>query len=257
MKIRLLSDLHLEFRDNKYDHIWIPSITDKEEILILAGDISVGTCARDFINELCNHFRHVIMICGNHEFYYNDYFKIISDWKNIEDAGPTNFHFLYNDWRILDGVRFLAGTMWTNFDDSDPFVMGAAHRMMADYVKIRHDNKSITPDFIINEHEKFIEFLVQKFDEPFDGKTVVITHHSPGNEVRRHGRKSPDNLGSAYFADIEQLIGWHDKAVLWVHGHTHRSWDYIINNTRVVCNPYGYWGDSINPDFDDNLIIEI
>ncbi len=30
------------------------------------------------------------------------------------------------------------------------------------------------------------------------------------------------------------------KAVLWIHGHTHDSFDYVHNGTRVVCNPRGY-----------------
>lgn len=31
----------------------------------------------------------------------------------------------------------------------------------------------------------------------------------------------------------------------------------MINNTRVVCNPYGYYDDTVNRDFDKNLVIEI
>ena len=27
---------------------------------------------------------------------------------------------------------------------------------------------------------------------------------------------------------------------LWIHGHTHESFDYQIGKTRVVCNPRGY-----------------
>jgi hypothetical protein len=27
---------------------------------------------------------------------------------------------------------------------------------------------------------------------------------------------------------------------LWTHGHTHELFDYMIGDTRVVCNPRGY-----------------
>ena len=27
---------------------------------------------------------------------------------------------------------------------------------------------------------------------------------------------------------------------LWVHGHTHDSFDYVLGWTQVVVNPYGY-----------------
>lgn len=269
MKIRLWSDLHLEFREYLYDHIfdpiWEEPGANKDQVLLLAGDIGCGILARHFVTEMCKHFKYVIMTCGNHEFYYHDFDQVILDWKafaghavdNIMvEPGPENFHFLYNDTVVLDDVRFIGGTMWTDFDGGNPLAMGAAHRVMADYQEIRSRGERITPHFIIREHDKFMDFLLAEFDKPFDGKTVVMTHHSPGNEVRRRGRKI-DNLGAAYFADLEQMVGWHNKAHLWVHGHTHTNWHYTINETRVVCNPYGYWNDTVNRGFDSKLILEI
>lgn len=257
MKIKVWSDLHLEFRNNLYDHIWTPSEDDKDVVLLLAGDIAKGTASRDFMEALCSSFKHVLRICGNHEFYENDFNQVIEGWKKYEEEeAPSNFHFLHNDWRILDGVRFLGGTMWTSFNDGDVIDMAAAHRIMNDYVEIRCDGKRITPQFVLQEHDKFMQFLLTEFDKPFDGPTVVMTHHSPGNALKRLGHRG-DRTNSAYFADIEELIGYHNKSVLHVHGHTHRSYDYMINNTRVVCNPYGYWGKSVNRDFNPNLIIEV
>ncbi len=255
MKLKLWSDMHLEFSDHKYEHIWTPSPEDKETILLLAGDIDVGISAQDFMVELCDHFKHVIRICGNHEFYYNEFEKVISDWQEFELNGPKNFHFLHNDCRILDGVRFLGGTMWTSLNDGDYMSMAYAHRTMNDYVEIRSHGKRITPEFTIKQHDDFINFLLKNFDEYFDGPTVVMTHHSPGNGLKLKGRH--DRADASYFADIEHMIGYHDKAVLWVHGHTHRNWDYMINNTRVVCNPYGYHGYSLNRTFNKDLILEV
>lgn len=257
MKIKVFSDLHLEFRGYLFDHIHMEHPDDKDTTLILSGDISTGTTAKPFVEEMCKHFKHVLMTCGNHEFYYNDFEKVIADWQQYEiSEAPRNFHFLYNDWRILDGVRFLGGTMWTSFNDGDPISMGAAHRMMNDYAEIRSKGERITPHFVLREHDRFMEFLIKKFDEPFEGKTVVMTHHSPGNELKRRGRRG-DRIGACYFADIEEVIGYHDCVALWSHGHTHQNWDYMINNTRVVCNPYGYWGEATNPGFDREMIIEV
>lgn len=265
MKIRVWSDIHLEFREYLYDHIWTPTGVplgtvsegaDLDTTLLLAGDISVGTTARDFVTELCKHFKNVLLICGNHEYYYNDFNQVNNDWYEFEEHGPDNFYFLYNDSVVLDGVRFIGGTMWTSMKDGDPFVMGAVHRMMNDYNEIRCKGERITPHFTMREHDKFIDKLLKTIDKPFDGKTVVMSHHSPGNELKRRGRIR-DALGSAYFADIEEMIGYHDKVDLWVHGHLHDSYDYMINNTRVVCNPYGYWGHATNRNFNDRILIEI
>lgn len=268
MKIRLWSDLHLEFREYLYDHIfdpiWAEPGANKDQILVLAGDIGCGILARHFVTKMCEHFKYVILICGNHEFYHHDFDNVIAGWRSfagdgdniLVEKGPDNFYFLNNNTVVLDDVRFIGGTMWTSMADGDPFVMGAAHRQMSDYVEIRSKGERITPHFVMREHDIFLDFLLREFDKPFDGKTIVITHYSPGNEVRRSGRKR-DLLDSAYFADMEQLIGWHNKVHLWLHGHTHQTYDYIINETRVVSNPYGYWGHSTNPNFDSNLIIEI
>jgi len=267
MKIKLWSDLHLEFREYIYEHIFDPIWADpeanKDVTLLLAGDIGEGMGARAFVEEMCEHFKYVLMICGNHEYYDNDFDKVNADWTAYSNGGsimiepgPPNFFFLYNDSVVLDGVRFIGGSMWTDFNGGDPISMGAAHRIMSDFAYIKNDGKCITPEFVIKEHDKFTDFLLKKFDEPFNGKTVVMTHHSPGNELKRKGRRG-DRVGSAYFADIEEMIGYHNKAHLWVHGHTHRNWDYMINETRVVCNPYGYWSKSTNRDFDAELILEV
>lgn len=257
MLIKVFSDLHLEFRNNLFDHIHNPHPDDGITTLCLCGDISTGTASRSFVEEMCKQFKHVLMICGNHEYYYNDFEKVNVDWAKYEqDEAPDNFHFLYNDWRILDGVRFLGATMWTSFDKGEPMTMKAARQEMNDYQEIRCQGQVITPHFILREHDRAIDFLTEKFDEKFDGPTVVMSHHSPGNEIRRRGRKV-DNIGSCYFADIEEMVGDYDCVDLWLHGHTHQNWDYLINNTRVICNPYGYWGYATNKGFNRDLVLEV
>ena len=46
---------------------------------------------------------------------------------------------------------------------------------------------------------------------------------------------------------------------LWVHGHTHDSFDYEVNGTRVLCNPRGYAKDGRNENarFDVNLCVDV
>mgnify|MGYP001222896775 CR=1 FL=1 len=58
--------------------------------------------------------------------------------------------------------------------------------------------------------------------------------------------------------DAEWLIG-SDRAQLWIHGHTHDSFDYPVNGTRVLCNPRGYAKDGVseNPFFDPDLVVEV
>lgn len=254
MKIRVWSDLHLEFSGYKFDHIWKPAPEDKDIVLILSGDISTGKSAFTFIEALSQSFKYVLYICGNHEFYEHHIEKVHKDWVEIEESIP-NFHFLNNDQRILDGVRFIGGTMWTSLDDGDYIVKANAHRVMNDYKKIIKDGTALTPDKVIAEHDKFMDFLTVKLEEEFDGPTVVMSHHSPGNVERSARRK--DLLQYAYYAEIEQFIGNHPEIKLWTHGHTHNNEDYMINETRVICNPFGYYEYDTNRDFKPDLLIEV
>lgn len=257
MKLKVWSDLHLEFRNNLFDHLHFEDPADKETTLLLAGDISTGMGAKGFVEEMCKHFKHVLMIHGNHEYYNNDVEKTVQDWVNWElEGAPKNFHFLNNDTRIIDGVRFIGGTMWTSFNNGDPIIMSMAFRMMNDYHVIKNHGMAIGTDFILAEHNKFMEFLKTELHEKFNGKTVVMTHHSPGHNSRSVNF-SGDKLNDCYFADQEKLIGEHTEIALWVHGHTHDSFDYMINETRIVGNPYGYWGHAVNPTFDRRLIVEV
>jgi predicted phosphodiesterase len=229
--------------------------SNKETTLLLAGDIDVATMDHEFIEEVCKHFKYVLRICGNHEFYDQEFFSVIKKWQEFEESGPKNFHFLHNDSRILDGVRFLGGTMWTSFDNGNLFVMNTALNEMIDYQVIKLNGRNVTPEFIANEHKKFMDFLEVSLAVQFDGPTVIMTHHSPGNPIRRGDDRGL--LDHCYFADKEAFIGWFTDVKLWVHGHIHQPFDYVINETRVVCNPYGYWNRSINVAFNPNLILEI
>jgi hypothetical protein len=59
-----------------------------------------------------------------------------------------------------------------------------------------------------------------------------------------------------FVSDAESLLAGVD---LWVHGHTHDSFDYRVGTTRVLCNPRGYARDGMveNPRFDPGLGVEI
>jgi Icc-related predicted phosphoesterase len=89
---------------------------------------------------------------------------------------------------------------------------------------------------------------------------VVVTHHLP-HPGSIHPRFADDALTPAFCSDLSELVE-SSGAVLWVHGHTHESCDYVAGGTRVVCNPKGYGpirqgGRYENMNFDPGLAIEI
>ncbi|MNR46096.1 hypothetical protein D3C85_1650220 [compost metagenome] len=87
-------------------------------------------------------------------------------------------------------------------------------------------------------------------DKPFDGKTVVVTHHAPVPEVV--GDKHEGHLIAAYTNSWHALL---EKADLWVFGHTHRAIDITLGRCRVVSNPRGYPGEQTG--FDHGFVIDL
>jgi Icc-related predicted phosphoesterase len=103
------------------------------------------------------------------------------------------------------------------------------------------------------------EFLENALTVPFDGITIVMTHHAPslrGVPVGSHWRQVYEDVLACYASDYDALIERFQPA-LWAHGHFHFSSDYFIGRTRVVCNPRGYSPDHLNLDFDPMIVIEI
>src|SRR5690606_28638686 len=72
-----------------------------------------------------------------------------------------------------------------------------------------------------------------------DEDTVVISHHSCS--IQSIHPRFANNLYNCFFCDPldkDIVLTWKPK--LWIHGHTHDSFDYILGDTRIICNPSGY-----------------
>jgi calcineurin-like phosphoesterase family protein len=55
-------------------------------------------------------------------------------------------------------------------------------------------------------------------------------------------------MNAAFHTELHDFIYDRPQVKLWIHGHTHDDFDYVINQTRVVCNPRGYvkYEDRVN-----------
>ena len=64
----------------------------------------------------------------------------------------------------------------------------------------------------------------------------MITHHAP-HPLSVHARFATHPANGGFVSNLEAMMG---PPALWIHGHTHNSFDYSVKGTRVVCNPRGY-----------------
>ena len=247
MKLHILNDLHIEVVDFE------PPATDAD-VVILAGDVGVGMEGLRWA-ETRFPDKSVIYVPGNHEFYHYDITLI----EELKGQSPEHIHVLNDDQVVIDGVRFLGSILWTDFalfGEADKFfAMQAARQGMTDFSTIQNNGRRFTPEDAIRLHMASRDWLVATLAEPFNGKTVVVTHHAPSSQSV-HPRYVSDLLTTAFASNLEMLIDG-DRPALWVHGHMHDSYDYEIYGAQVICNPRGYAPDALNPDFRPDLVMKV
>ena len=236
MKLHILSDLHLEFAARHTPYV--PAATEAE-VVILAGDIHNGTRGIDWAEQMFPR-QMVLYIPGNHEYYDGEWAPVLEALKQRASI-TANVHVLDNDELIFGGVRFLGATLWTDFEllghANTRSAMASARTRVVDFRAIRVDSeRPLTPEQTVIWHRAAVTFLKRRLAQPYGGKTVVVTHHAPHpNSI--HARWAGDVVNAAFVSDLSHLMS---RAVLWVHGHTHDSFDYTVNATRIVANPQGY-----------------
>jgi 3',5'-cyclic AMP phosphodiesterase CpdA len=244
MRIRVLSDLHLEVEP-------FDPPPAEADVVVLAGDIHNGAAGVEWARQAFDC--PVLYLAGNHEPYDGEF--AATQAALAAAARSSRVTVLDCDAAVVGGVRFLGCTLWSDFE-----LCGAAGRELAtgkyrdwlvDYRAIRYGERAFAPDDSIGLHRRHRAWLEAALGRPFGGTTVVVTHHAP-----HRGSIAPSfanhPLNPAFVSDLDALMG---RAALWVHGHTHRAFDYVARGTRVVCNPRGYPGE--DSGFRADLVVEV
>jgi len=230
MKIQIASDLHLERPENYNCLIKDRQFKTIGEVLVLAGDIYnlCDTTPLDSFLELYGkQFSKILYVGGNHE-WYNSSINTTKLPKKTDKFIP-----LFNDDYVYKGVRFIGSTFWSN-----------ATPEMADYINDYHLIKDFTTELENKIHTDSKRYMINKLDEKFDGKTVVITHHLPLFECV-DPLYAGNALNECFVSDQSEIVEKYD-IYAWIHGHSHMFQDFTYHGTKVVRNPFGYypeWGD--------------
>jgi predicted phosphodiesterase len=250
MRIRILSDLHIDFGTVAFPHV-------EADVTVLAGDIRPGKSALEWIRRNFPAEQPIIYVLGNHEFYGSAIPKLIDDFRRM--SAGSNIHVLENDCLNIDGVRFLGCTLWTDFSlFGDPAIAGReAAKVMNDYRRIR-----VSPEFrrltgmdTARIHARSVRWLREQLDLPAAPPTIIVTHHAPSSRSL-----DPADVGelvsAAYASHLDSLVAA-SHARLWIHGHLHRPADYWIGDTRIISNPRGYPDEVKDKSFDPALVLDL
>jgi Icc-related predicted phosphoesterase len=243
VNIRLFSDLHNEF--NVFDPPRLS--TDRDDVLVLAGDIGVADAKQTIapIAEWAKRFRHVVYVCGNHEYYHGSLVRVR---RKLQDqlGNASNVTVAENEVVRIDDVSFICGTLWTDYDKGNPLARYEVQRQLNDYRMIRTGTpglpykRRITTDDIVSKHFETKSFIFDAItkEKASGQKTVVVTHHGP-TTLSIHPMYANDILNWAYVSDLSNEI-LDTQPTLWVHGHTHHNFNYKMGDTVIRTNPRGY-----------------
>ena len=215
MKIGIMSDLHMYKTVLTEETPWDFEPED-DVFYICAGDICEDDDSRHrFVQK---HADHMFAINGNHDYYGGYFSDAIYHTKTLE----------------VNGIKIAGATLWTDLSkhlDWVYYVNG-----LIDYRYI----KDVTHQRMMDTHDTHKFFLLNS------GADIIVSHHTPSfQSVHEKYRGSPFNSSFSNNLD-EQILAMKKPPKLWIHGHTHDDFDYMIGNTRVVCWPRGYKNERDN-----------
>lgn len=276
MKIQLLSDLHLEVHPH-----WVPTPAPGADVLVLAGDIGsyqTGSLLKDSdfglarFSPLHGWPTPVLFVPGNHEYDTQDFDAAHTRLR--ETTERLGLVWLERETVVLQGVRFVGTTLWTDFDALAPTAThgsgpatanGLAQQLKARDKAFRAANYYLRKTGVTRNSEPWLApglrdqalvcqaWLQAALTTPFDGPTVAVTHFAPSLKSAdvRYGLTP----GTAGFCNaLDALL---PLAPLWLHGHLHAPSDYVHQGCRVVANPLGYVRKNEQAAFNPQMLIEI
>lgn len=235
MKIQILSDIHAEFHPDCAFR-WFSQLPIVGDVLVIAGDLGTGDLAEKILGFLCPEINPVpvVYVPGNHEYYQTSFREFDTRIKTLKFK---NLHVLNNaSFGNIHGT-----TLWfPNHPRNTLF-----EKYLTDFSLIHNFRNEV-----YERNEQAVRYL-----EDIQEGDIVVTHHCPtffsvpeqyvGNETNRF-----------FVSPLETLI-LEKKPKVWIHGHTHTSFEYTVGETTVVCNPYGYHGTpDQNKNFDARKVVE-
>jgi len=272
MKLRLLSDIHLEFAD-----FHIPELPDDAtSVLILAGDIQAlgaGKLAygrfKAFWEDVSSRFKEVIYVAGNHESYGTSILETpVKIQRLLDEAGASNVRFLNRGTFEVDGVVFIGATLWTDLEGANtPEEANRYSSFMNDFrvIRIGPETDKYLRRFSAWEstiiHRQDLAYIKKEILRAKDAgkKVVVVTHHGP-SLMAIDARYNGSLYNMFYYSNLDWLME-ETGPEYWMHGHTHIPRQFEVGTTKVVLNPRGYPGEDGVSDtglkFDPELVIEI
>ncbi len=270
MKVQLLSDLHLEAQP-QFEVAPAPGA----DLMVLAGDIGsyqAGSRLAETGDEDFGLARFsprqgwpvpVLFVPGNHEYDGLEFEPTMARLRETcERLGIT---WLDREVMVIDGVRFIGSTLWSDFDalvppEATPTVQLKAREkaFRAANFYLRKHSTLMNGERMLAEQMREValdcqRWLREALSHPFEGTTVAVTHFAPS--LRSADPRYGLVPGTAGFCnaldDLLPLADW------WLHGHLHCTQHYQVGRCRVRANTLGYAGKGEQTTFRPDYVIDL
>jgi len=221
MKIGIVSDLHMEFWDAAKcaDIVW--KIRDaKCDLIVMAGDIHPS---KEFRENLIESIETGDNLTGSNRSDRGDTNKPVRAVMGNHDWYHSDFYIPEVEY----GDNIVSSPLFTNFHN-DPIYKIRAQMCVNDF----RCTKELTPENYVDGFNDHVEKIFDAEEE------VVVTHWSPTMKAVSP-RFVGDSLNPYFCNDLDERIKDSNKK-LWVFGHVHSRWDFMIGDCRMVSNPLGY-----------------
>jgi Icc-related predicted phosphoesterase len=282
MRIALASDIHLEFGDlllkNEENAEVLILSGDICTAKVFKHKPKERALVRDFFRRCSFQFPHVVYVMGNHEHYDYD-IAYTYDRLTAELVDLPNLHLLEKETWEHDGVIFVGGTLWTDMNKNDSLTLWHTGQRMNDFRLIKNSNRMIhhknavyaknpesgsplkdangelviervdhyekpsrwSAEDSVVDHKRMLDYI-RITTEDKAKQYVVVTHHAPTPISIAECYRFDTLMNGAFASDLSEFILDRPQIKLWTHGHMHNVSDYMVGDTRVVCNPRGYIG---------------
>lgn len=245
MKIRYLSDLHLEYND--LDFLELNDFFNFD-VLVLAGDILEYrdvSARKKFFQFLTQIDKPIMFVCGNHEFYHSNIQKTLASLQRLQRSNP-NFHLLNNSYVDINGVRFIGSTLWCDFSyvkDTSEYIYILSYANDFKNIYTGSFDSPINAYIVKRYAEEAKNYISHHLQT--NGPNIVITHFGPSDRSKDI-HYTTEQLASYYVSNCESIMHQNSEIAVWFHGHIHQTFDYFIHKTRILSNPRG------RPVFDEH-----
>ena len=260
LRIQFVSDLHLEFPQNR-QYLAEHPLEVSGEVLLIAGDtayLDYPETGKDtysqyaFWDWVSEHYKQVIVCMGNHDFY--GYYNLSDLPDGYCKKIRMNVHAYYNAVVHINDVDIIVSTLWSKIEPCDSFL---TEHNVSDFYRIKYNGHRLTTEDFNQEHARCFSFIKRAVKESNAKTKIVLTHHVP-TQLCTAKEFQGSTINGAFTVELGDFIA--DSGVdYWIYGHSHRNIDAQIGKTNIISNQLGYisHGENKSNGFSPARYIEI